>query len=358
MKSHFVLATILIASSLGGAVNAQTQTGFPALPPVPQTGQLQDKPGATHFWFIAAGDNRPEDAGKKQPVTVTQIFKGGGRYHPAFFIWSGDTIVGFRTVGQKVDRSKLEAQYKEFFGIAALAKVPVFNAPGNHEMDSVDKTATETIETGDPDMRALYLEMMKFPANAPSYGAFNYGNSRFIAVDTEEVVTAIGVRSPGKTVVNKGKKLKLDPGFVSAQQIEVLTQDLEANKDKAHIFVFMHHPIMPAKKSSALNQDNADALKTLFQQYPNVSYVIAAHEHLYYNASGTTLVPAARVDPAASGPTYLVSGGAGAPLDSCPKGAGSNCGAFNHYLVFEVDGAKVKVQVVKVASGSGKQTKK
>jgi len=42
----------------------------------------------------------------------------------------------------------------------------------------------------------------------------------------------------------------------------------------------MHHPIMPAKSDSGLNQADAAALQALFQKYPNVSYVIAAHEHL------------------------------------------------------------------------------
>jgi len=110
----------------------------------------------------------------------------------------------------------------------------------------------------------------------------------------------------------------------------------------------MHHPIKPAKSASGLNPDSATALEALFQNYPNVSYVIAAHEHLYYNASGSTLDPADRQDPSGQGPSYLVSGGAGAPLDSCPGSAGANCMAHHHYLVFDVDGSSVKVQVIRV----------
>jgi hypothetical protein len=44
----------------------------------------------------------------------------------------------------------------------------------------------------------------------------------------------------------------------------------------------------------------------------------------------------------------VVSGGAGAPLDSCPNGVGPNCAAIHHYLVFEVDHDTVRVQVVTV----------
>jgi len=353
MIAHYGPRVILLVIVLSNVAIAQTQTGFPQLPAVPQTGELKDKPDATHFWFVAAGDNRPADETSPQPKILAKIFKEAQRYNPAFFIWCGDIIYGHET-----EKHKLEPQYTEFFGIAALAKVPVFNASGNHEMDTVVDQGNEKIETPDAKLQEIYLKAMNFPKDAAPYGAFNYGNSRFIAVDTEEVAPSETPRSAGKIVDYKGKKLKLDPGFVSDTQIELLKQDLEANKNKDHIFVFMHHPIMPAKDSSALNKENADKLSELFKEYPNVSYVIAAHEHIYYNASGTSFVPPARRDPSSSGPTYLVSGGAGAPLDSCPSNASSHCRSFNHYLVFEVNGSVVKVQVVQVSVTSGKKTGK
>ena len=339
MKTRFVAAGMLAALLCSNHLDAQT--GFPVLPPVPQTGQLQNQPNATQFCFIAAGDNRPAADGLPQPAVLSQIFQDAQRFKPAFFLWSGDIIYGHEN-----HHKKLDAQYTEFFGIAQLAKVPVFNAPGNHEMDCVQKIGKEKIETPDSKLEKIYLEAMKFPANGPAYGAFNYGNSRFIALNTEEV----GASPTPTPTATPETKLKLDPGFVSAQQLDLLTQDLEANTTKAHIFVFMHHPIMPAKNSSGLYAPNAAALQALFKNYPNVSYVIAAHEHLYYNATGTTLTPADRQDPSPQGPSYLVSGGAGAPLDTCPSGTNPNCGSFNHYLVFEVDQATVKTQVIPIAA--------
>jgi hypothetical protein len=353
MKSLFTLAEIFVAVLLGGAAQAQTGTGFPPLSPVPQTGQLRNQPSATHFWFIAAGDNRPASGQTPQPATLSQIFIDAQRFQPAFFFWSGDIIYG-----HDVDRKKLEKQYGEFFGVAQVAKVPVFNAPGNHEMDTVEQQGSVTVETGDPQLQAYYLEFMKFPANAPPYGSFDYGNSHFIALDTEEVAPADATRSPRAAIEKKrGETILLDPGFVSPLQLELLAQDIEANKAKAHIFLFMHHPIMPVRSRSALNKSNADALQALFKQYPNISYVVAAHEHLYYSATGASLTPSDRQDPSAQGPSYLVSGGAGAPLDTCPGSAGSRCGSFNHYLVFEVDQSTVKVQVVQVPSSPKNKTK-
>jgi Calcineurin-like phosphoesterase len=330
MKTHFALA-FASAIVLGGVLPAEAASGFPPLPAVPKTGLLKDQKGATKFCFIAAGDNRPAEETLPQPDVLTQIFKDAQRFKPVFFLWCGDIIYGHED-----HHKKLEKQYKEFFEIAALAQAPVFNSPGNHEMDKMTKTSTEKIETPNKKLQDYYLEFMKFPDKAP-YGAFDYGNSRFIAVDTEEV----GGPSPSPTATPaSGKKLKLDPGFVSPKQIKHLTEDLEANKAKAHIFVFMHHPIMPAKSSSGLYGPNASDLQALFQSYPNVSYVIAAHEHLYFNATGTGLT-----DPAPSGPSYVITGGAGAPLDNCPDSATTNCVSSNHYLVFRVDGDAVTLEL-------------
>jgi hypothetical protein len=340
MKTRFALAGISLLT-LAANLHAQPAAGFPPLPPVPHTGQLQDQPGATKFRFVVAGDNRPATDTPTPPPVLAKIFEDAQRsFKPAFFLWAGDVIYGHHH-----DHAKLEAQYKAFFKVAALGKAPVFNSPGNHEMDTMTETATEKIETPDQKLQDYYLEFMKFPAGAPPYGAFNYGNSRFIAVDTEEP----GGPSPSPTSTPaSGKRLKLDPGFVSAAQLKLLKDDLEANKNKAHVFIFMHHPIKPAKSASGLNPDNATTLEALFKNYSNISYVIAAHEHLYYNASGSTLEPADRQDPSGQGPTYLVSGGAGAQLDSCPGSAGANCMAHHHYLVFDVDGDAVKVQVIRV----------
>lgn len=352
MKPLFIFAGIFAAILLADRTSAQTGTGLPPLPQVPLSPALQDQPNSTHFWFIAAGDNRPSDKGSPQPSTPGRIFKDAQKFKPAFFLWCGDTIYGHTS-----DEQTLQDQYQGFFSIVPV-KIPVFNAPGNHEMDTVQWVGNEYIETPNAGLQAAYLKYMKFPANAPTYGAFDYGNSRFIAVDTEEVAGAESIRSPGKVVGKAGRTTTLDPGSVSKTQMDLLTQDLDANKAKAHIFVFMHHPIMPARSGSGLNQADATALQALFNKYPNVSYVIAAHEHLYFNATGTTLKPADRQDPSTGGPSYLVSGGAGAKLDSCPGSAGANCGSFNHYLVFEVDGDTVKVQVVPVSSTSGKKNQK
>ena len=343
-----IVAGILLLVT--GLAHGQTNTGMPPLPPIPRTGQLPDNPGATKFTFIVAGDNRPNGNTAKQPKMLSLILKDAQRFNPTFFLWCGDTISGHTT-----DGPTLKKQYHVFKTIASTAKRPIFNAPGNHEMDVVgNPTPNTTVELPDAQMVAFYLKYMR-PKHARkhAYGAFSYGNSRFIAMSTEEVSPPFVARSEGRLVASG---LKLDPGYVTPEQIIKLKEDLEANKDKEHIFVFMHHPIKPSNDASGLDATTAANLEKIFADHPKVSYVLAAHEHLYYNANTNTLTPPQWKK--GSPPVYLVTGGAGAPLDTCGNNPGY-CNAFYHYLVFTVDGDKVDVQVVAMpASLTNPQTKK
>jgi len=345
MKLTTLALSALIALLGPGPSYGQTSNGFPPLPSIPKTGQLPRNPGATSFTFIVAGDNRPAKQTPKQPETLSQIFKDAQRFKPAFFLWCGDTIYGHTT-----DGPTLQEQYQKFISAASKAKVPIFNAPGNHEMDTVVKQGNETIETPNVQMFAFYLAYMQPPGSPSSaYGAFNYGNSRFIAMNTEEVAPKDLARSPGRVVASG---LKLDPGYVSAEQIALLKQDLNANNDKDHIFVFMHHPIKPSKAASGLDSATATTLEQIFAQNSKVSYVLAAHEHLYYNASGSKKTPSSWST--GTPPIYLVTGGAGARLDKCGSNPNMYCGEFHHYLVFTVNGPTVTVEVVKLQKSKTK----
>jgi hypothetical protein len=112
----------------------------------------------------------------------------------------------------------------------------------------------------------------------------------------------------------------------------------------AHIFLFMHRPIKGYDGKDQLCAENVTRLEKLFADYPNLSYVVAGHQHMYYNAQGKGkqefCAPPERTDPAKA-PFYLVSGGAGAPLKK-------NDGGFYHYLIFTVDHDKVSVTLVRL----------
>lgn len=353
MKLTTLAISALIALLAPGVIRGQTSTGFPQLPPIPKTGQLPESPGTTSFTFIVAGDNRPQGKTPVQPKILSQLLTDALQHKPAFFLWCGDTISGHTTDGKT-----LKKQYDAFILAASKAKVPIFNAPGNHEMDTVftDQGEKTTIETPNSQMNAFYLKYMRHPANTPpfAYGAFNYGNSRFIAMNTEEVAPPFVARSSGR-IVSSG--LKLDPGYVTQEQIELLKQDLATTK-KDLIFVFMHHPIKPNNPKSGLDSATATNLAGIFQSNSKVAYVLAAHEHLYFNANSDSPTPPQWTS--GSSPIYLVTGGAGAPLDHCgPTIKDTYCDDKSyHYLVFTVTGTTVNVELVTLPNPPKTSTKK
>lgn len=312
-----------------------------AISPVPGTGSLPPAPGTT-FTFIVAGDNRPDNATDPQPQTPKQIFSAAKTEGAAFVVWTGDTIYGL----DDADPDGIAKQYKEFFTLAAAAGVPVFNAPGNHEMDVKVKHDKDRKEIGSTAMEDLYRKNMGIAKGGAIYGAFSYANARFVLLNTEEIPPTGVTRSPMAIVddpTDAKKKINLDPGYVSQEQMDWLSAELAANK-ATHTFIFMHHPIKPEKADMGLDKNNAKDLVKLFAKYQNISYVFASHEHLYYNPqTGDTTAPPNRTAPSKDPPYYLISGGAGAHLVK---------GGFHNYLVVSVDGNSIKVKMVKVCSPS------
>jgi hypothetical protein len=330
-RQKYFLAIFL--GVLGFHIGGTTAFGqMPALNPLPKTGSLSAPADPSKFTFVLSGDNRPAHKSCKQPPTPGKIFAAVKGLNPAaaFVLWTGDTISG-----KEPKDKKIHDEYKEFLDIAETAGVPVFNAPGNHEMDD---------ENNDPSdaMKELYKKYM-----AETYGAFTYGNSRFIALDSEhggKSEDELAASAQGK---KSGKKDKSEaPGALTKTQLKLLKEDLEANKNAAHVFIFMHHPVVPYETEDGLDPASVLALHDLFANYKNVSYVVSGHEHMYYNSQGdkTKMVdPPSRTDPSQP-PYYLVSGGGGAPLKK------NTPGSFFHYLVFTVDGATITPSLVKIDS--------
>jgi hypothetical protein len=337
MRSLTDLPVLLVVVCLGSAGISQAVDQSPQLLSVPGTGRLG--PASTKsFSFIVAGDSRPAKADLPQPSTPRKIFAAAQKLKPAFIVWTGDTIFGLNSA----DPAVIGQQYQAFFQLAREAGVPVFAAPGNHEMDVKIPIAGGAVkEVGSAQMQALYRTNRGVATDAPIYGAFTYGNSHFIVLNSEEIPPPQARRSPHAKVASG--KVNLDPGFISATQLQWLKQELDANR-LTHIFIFMHHPIKPKKPDMGLNRKDAEALMNLFSRYSNISYVLASHEHLYYNPqTRDTTPPPSRTDPSKQPPFYLVSGGAGAPLEGTAK-----TGGFYHYLVFQVDGNQVQARLVKL----------
>jgi hypothetical protein len=326
---NFYRSALFLALPLAAAA-AWAQ--MPALSPLPGTGKLSSPADPAKFTFVLAGDNRPAHKSCAQPPTPGKILADVKGMDPAaaFVLWTGDTISG-----KQADKPKrIHEEYKEFLAIAATAGVPVFNAPGNHELDDENNVPSDA-------MKALYKKYM-----AETHGAFNFGNSRFIALDSENEPSGGAQAAAPKDVSNAGSKKAEAPGAITPKELDALEKDLQANQDKAHIFLFMHHPVEPYSAKDGIDAESVKALKKIFVRYNNVSYVVSGHEHMYYNAQGERdkmVDPPSRRDPSQP-PYYLVSGGAGAPLKK------DTPGSFFHYLVFNVDGDKIVPTLVRVDS--------
>jgi hypothetical protein len=343
MKTRFrlllLLLTLLFAVGIAGfVVGAQQKSRqpksvapFPVLPPLPTTGTLKQSSG--DFTFIVAGDNRPATETPTPSVITGQLLTDMQKYQPSFIFWTGDVIAG-----KDPHKKKIKAQYDAFLNLVQGAGVPVFDVPGNHEMNAAKNAPC-------PKMGALYQKHMVNEL----HGAFTYGNSRFVGINTDSLKKVANCKPPTKKYDNKG--------YVNKDQIDSLDAYLAANTGAQYIFIFMHRPMFPKSGGVGLDTVSKGKLLKVFAKYKNIAYVLAAHEHLYYNAltkddSPPPCLP--RQCQAAQGncpPYYLVSGGAGAPLSGDKDEEEEEAGefdpdAFYNYLVFEVKANRVNITLV------------
>jgi hypothetical protein len=256
--------------------------------------------------FVAGGDNRPTGKGAPMPRVLRTIFDEIALLHPDLVLWSGDTVYGYCDT-----KSELAAEYDAFFAAAARGGVPLYNAPGNHEIHS-GQTCPGPAEAlcGTPCSEEMFKSRF-----GQLYGSFDYAGIHFISLDTDVPDHA---------------------DEISGAQLDWLTQDLEKNKTARAIFIFCHTEFYSAPKidppagSSHPAIYNRVALHELFRRYP-VRAVFAGHEHLYWRE------PAEQHD----GIEYFVAGGAGAPLYASP-----DRGGFSHYLLVRLSGAKVSYDLI------------
>jgi hypothetical protein len=314
---------ILFAAGFALVLGVPGAAQMPALPQLTGTPALGSPADPDHFTFVVAGDNRPATETATPTPTIGQIFAeiSAMSPKPPFVALLGDIIYGKNAK----DAQLISQEYAAFLKVIQSAGVTVFNAPGNHEMNAKGNQPSAK-------MQAWYKQ---YTESVP-FGAFTYGNSRFIALNTDDLPGAgdcAGPSAPAKG--HKGKKSKQKPdGDLSQTQISQLEAELKADTAMANVVIFMHRPIYAQKSTSRLAKPCRDLLKALFAKYPNVRYVMASHEHLFYQPSTTTPPPP---------PNYVISGGAGAPLAA---------GGYFNYLVVTVDGNQMTFEVRKPGTAS------
>ncbi len=329
----------LLVLSIAAAAHAQ----MPPAQPLP-TGAppLDPSPGTTKFTFVVAGDNRPAKATLPLTQPLLDMIGRLAAPPPAFVVWDGDTVFGKKQIG-------LAAQYVEFLSAMRKLPAPLFNAPGNHELVVQTNipcgTADDPWNAELPDwsgaMAATYNWL------APPYGVFRYGNAAFLLVNTDDVPD-VAIPSACDYV-----------GFVGQAQLTALQASLDqlsADKSVTHIFLFMHRPIHDDNGSQIVpatsGTDYANRLaqfRSLIDSnsHPKVTFVFASHDHrlFVYPTPSNPNGPFTRSVPATNNPTFIVTGGAGAPLTGC-KGTSGPAGSYFHYVSVAVDGANVTASVV------------
>ena len=310
-----LLTLAIVASLLLACVHDYDPRALAALP---GTGSLGSAGDPNNFTFYVFGDNRPDKKDEPPTPTIQAIANALAANKPAFALSCGDLIHG----KAPDDFSLIQSQYNAVLAVFAATGVAVHNAPGNHEMDDANDVPNAT-------MTGWYEQLI-----GPAYGSFDYGNSHFIALNTEEVAPPLTVKSPPS---DDG----LDPGYVSAAQRQWLDQDLWAHQSAQHVFVFMHHSVHSFKAKNELDKDSREALEQIFAKYANITAVFSAHEHVYFNPQAPDDLANPMAGANTFGPRYLVTGGAGAPLQSDSHG-------FYHYFTVTVSGGNVDVQLVKI----------
>ncbi len=291
-----------------------------SLPPVPpQSAVSIGRP----FTFAVIGDNRPfipkwkktkehprwrDEALLLPSTTYREIIKEIGQARPAFVLHNGDMIIGYLQNYEDTSKVKwmLKTEFERFKEVTRLP-VPVYPAPGNH--DATDALAAR-----------IYEQEI-----GPLHYAFTWGNSRFIALDSNSGGT--------------------DHHRIDPEQRAWLEKELAVASGTArHVFVFLHEPLYPIAVAtpplfhghvgSSLDKypQERDALHALFVKY-GVRTVFAGHEHLYSRQEK-------------DGITYFIVGGAGGEVY---KELGEAGGGFDHYLMVTVEGDTVTYQVKRPA---------
>ncbi|HLH53715.1 MAG TPA: metallophosphoesterase [Verrucomicrobiae bacterium] len=273
------LAFTVLAS--GGGRGAQARSA--ALPRIPA-----DQP----FSFVVFGDNRGADPGDP-PATFFEVLDSAGKEHPAFVLDTGDMIYGHSR-----DEEIVRSEWRAYLRAVGRLSAPIFHAPGNHDI-------------WDQKSARIYQELF-----GPTYYSFSYGNSLFIALDTETA------------------RAQIDQA-----QYDWLRQELR-QCTHSNVFLFFHHPLFPVESGIGTSLDRYPAqrneLHQLFVRYRHiVRAVFAGHEHLYAFKER-------------DGIAYYTSGGAGAPLYTAPE-----LGGLHHYLAVHVNGNQAEVELRKVCAPAG-----
>jgi len=210
--------------------------------------------------------------------------------NPDFVIHIGDMVQGYTR-----DQKQWLKEYEEFMSYMDKLNAHWYPTAGNHDVFTAIR---------DPEDRT-YEELYK-RYFGPLYYSFDYKNSHFVVMYTDEAMVSEPV--------------------ISGEQIEWLRNDL-AGTSKANILIFMHKPVWRYEDS------NWDEVQQVIKEFP-VRAVIAGHFHTYQK------------DVNQDGIQYYIMGATGAELYDTLELRGH----FHHYNILRVEDDKFTMAVVKLGN--------
>lgn len=243
--------------------------------------KILNKPYDGTIRFVLLGDNRNSSPfSKKGDKIYAKVIEKINQLNPDFAVNVGDFTF-----------DSLPRHWKDFEKITAKTRVPYLTVVGNHDVI----------------FRRNYYESRYTPPHAETglddY-TFDYGNSRFIMLD-----------NANRTITER-----------QFQWLEKLTNTTKKT------FVFAHIPPAYEDWSHSLSPSKAVSKRWMdLQAKNNVDYVLLGHIHLYD-------------EKVHQGVKYVVSGGAGSPLDKKAKFGK----ALYHVVQVEINGDQVSHRVVPV----------
>ncbi len=241
------------------------------------------------YRFAFFADNRPGGPLTPQPEQFKKLIRILNIVRPDFAILGGDIVYGYRS-----EAVVLAWQWSDFLSIYESSAVPIFVAPGNHEM----KTG-EAPSTGDRDAQILFLMNL-----GRLYYSFAYGKDLFLILDTDIVGEA---------------------NMITGRQKEWMVEMLGEGQSYRYRFTAMHKPAFSGPAYRTITNDKE--VTEIFRGY-NVTVALQAHNHIFYKRY---------LEPT----WFYVSGGAGSPLYVSPEE-----GALYHMLLITVGEEGVEVKVI------------
>jgi predicted phosphodiesterase len=243
---------------------------------------LAQNPAPSAFHFVLLGDR----TGEAQPGVWEQVWKQAAAEKPAFFLGVGDTIQG-------ADDAAAESQWLEAKRtLAPYARIPLYLAPGNHDIWSPASEKLFETYTGHP----------------PHY-SFDFGAAHFTVLDNSRA------------------------DDLSAEEMAFLEADLDRHQAQTVKFIVSHRP---SWLFNAATRNSQFALHQLARKY-GVQYVIAGHVHQILHVS-------------LEGVTYLSLPSAGGHLRASGQ---YEDGWFFGYTMVTLEGAAVTFKIAELGPPHG-----